>query len=201
MQTSNETAHGNAGDLKHPEREEWMAWLYRELPREQRSRLAAHLKSCAQCRADVQQWRGAMQTLDEWRMPAPRPRIIAPLPLLKWGIAAALTLAIGFGAGRLASASGLRASLKKEIIAELSVQQQQQLADYEKAADEQRNADNKVIFATIARENSDRLADFASLHKDLETMALLTEQALNQTQQQIGSLANSPPNDGKTPNQ
>jgi len=204
MQTNSKTTAGDTGDhLKHPGREEWMGWLYGELPREEQARLAAHLNECAECRADVEQWQGAMKTLDEWKTAPLRSRTGTPQRIVKWGIAAALMLAAGFGAGRFVSpasadAAAIRASLKKEILAELQQQQQQQLSEFKTAADEKRVADNKVIFTAIAKVEADRVADSASLHKDLETVAVLTERGFNQAQQQIVTLANYSQPDGNT---
>ena len=184
-----------------------MEWIYGEMSRTEHARLAAHLKDCTECLAHVAQWQGAMKTLDHWKMEPLRSRTVVPQRIVKWGIAAALILTAGFGAGRLVSSASadpaaLRASLKKEIMAELQQQQQQQqqqLADFKTAADERREADNKVIFTAIAKVDADRVADYASLHKDLETVAVLTERGFNQAQQQIVTLANySQPNGNTT---
>lgn len=205
MQTNSKTTAGDTGNhLKHPGREEWMEWIYRELPRTEQARLAAHLKDCAECRADVEQWQGAMKALDEWKAAPLRSRTGTPQRIIKWGIAAALMLTAGFGAGRMVSpaaadAAALRASLKKEILAEVQQQQQQQLVEFKTAADARREADNKVIFTAIAKAEADRLADYAALHKDLETVAVLTERGFNQAQQQIVSLANYSQPDGNSP--
>ena len=172
-----------------------MEWLYGELPRKERARHSAHLKDCAECAANVAQWQGAMKTLDQWRMEPVRSRVIAPQRIIKWGIAAALMLAAGFGAGRLVSPASadpaaMRASLKREILTELRQQQERQLAEFKAATDERREADNKVIFTAIAKVEADRVADYAALHKDLETVAVLTERGFNQAQEQLVTLAN-----------
>lgn len=205
MQTTSETTPGNTGNhMKHPGREEWMEWLYGELSREEQARLAAHLKDCAECRAGVEQWQGAMKALDEWKAAPLRPRTGTPQRIVKWGIAAALMLTAGFGAGRFVSPASadpaaLRASLKKEILAELQQQQEQRLAEFKTAADERREADNKVIFTAIAKVEADRVADYASLHKDLETVAVLTERGFNQAQEQMVTLANYSQPNGNSP--
>src|SRR6267154_1108599 len=110
----------------------------------------------------------------------------------------------GAGAGRFVSpasadAAALRASLKKEILAEVQQQQQQQLAEFKTAADGRREADNKVIFTAIAKAEADRVADYAALHKDLETVAVLTERGFNQAQQQLVTLANYTQPDKNSP--
>jgi hypothetical protein len=199
MQTKIETAQGNTGDLKHPDRETWMSWVYGELPRGQHTALAAHLKDCATCRANVESWRGAMRMLDQWQI-APRPsHARAARPALKWAVAACLTLAIGFGAGRFFTASAqtaaLRASVRQEILGEV----QRQLADFKQNADEQHEADNKVIFTAIAKSDAARLADYAAMHKDLETVAVLTQEGFQRAQHQLYTLANYNQSDVNSP--
>ncbi len=115
----------------------------------------------------------------------------APLPWLKWGAAAALLLVIGFGVGRRtvpaeAQVRALRASLKAELHAELSAE----LAEYKTNAEQKTAQDNKLILAALGKSESDRVADYALLHKELETVAVLTQNSFQQTQQQIVTLAN-----------
>ena len=190
----------------HPRPEEWMGYLYGELPREEKTRLKAHLNSCAGCRIDVKRWQGAMKSLDQWQIGAPQ-RAPARMwvPALKWGIAAALALGIGFGAGRYilpasANAAALRASLKSEIRSELLAdfkQQQVRFEEYKKTADEARQDDNRLIFAAINKAAVDHQAELASFRKDLETVAVRTEYNLRLAQQQIVTLANYTQNDAR----
>jgi hypothetical protein len=143
--------------------------------------------------------------LDWGKTAAPRNRVRQPQPLLKWGIAAALTLAIGFSAGRFSSpgrtdAPSLRAALKSELraelLAELKQNQEQALAAWELNAEEKRAEDDKLILAAIHRIDADRQADYTSMHKELETVAVLTQASLQNAQQQIVTLAGySGPND------
>ncbi|HEX3797113.1 MAG TPA: zf-HC2 domain-containing protein [Verrucomicrobiae bacterium] len=185
--------------MKHPRNEEWMEFLYGESSPEEAARLAGHLKQCGQCRAEVQRWERTRQTLDLGKVEMPKVRARAVAPWLKWGMAAGFMLAIGFAVGReispgAAQARELRASLK----AELSVEMAQQLASYKKAADEKAAQDNKVILEAIEKVNVDRVTDYAQLHKDLETVAVLTQNTFQQTQQQIVTLANYSRPENKT---
>jgi anti-sigma factor RsiW len=169
-----------------------MDLIYGEMPGTQQAQLTEHLEKCAHCRETVGQWRATMKSLDQWQIAPKQSRPSLPQPLLNWGIAAALMLVVGFGAGRLvspaaANPAALRSSLKQELLAELT----QQLDHYKNTSDAKRDADDKVIFAAIARVDADRITDYTSLHKDLETMAVLTEQAFNRAHQQIVTLANS----------
>jgi anti-sigma factor RsiW len=192
--------------MTHPRPEEWMSYLYGELPREEKTRLKAHLNGCAGCRIDVKRWQGAMKSLDQWQITAPRR---APArtwePVLKWGMAAALALGIGFSAGRYflpasANAAALRASLKSEIRAELIAdlkQQQARLEEYKKNTEEARQDDNRQILAAINKVAADHQAELASFRKDLETVAVRTEYNLRLAQQQIVTLANYAQNDAR----
>lgn len=210
MQNQSETQSGSGGPLNHPRREEWMAYLYDELPRAEKAMLAAHLRDCAVCRAEVKPWQNAMGALDSGKAIPRRERIPVAQPLLKWGIAAALMLLAGFGAGRLVSPAGadtkalraeIKAELRTELLAELEHRQEQQWVMYKYGDEEKRALDNKAIFAAIGKVDADRLADYDSLHKELETVAVLTQDSLQQQQQQIVTLAGSPVTSGGVLNQ
>jgi hypothetical protein len=182
-----------------------MAYLYAEVSPADKTRLTAHLGDCDYCRGEVGRWQNAREALDWGKTAGPRKRACLPQPLLKWGIAAALTLAVGFSAGRFAPPAGantpaLRASLKSELrselLAELKQSQERDLAAWQLSAEEKRAEDDKLILAAIRRIDADRQADYASLHKELETVAVLTQASLQNTQQQIVTLASySLPND------
>jgi anti-sigma factor RsiW len=73
MKTTNEVKSGNK-DVKHPQSEEWMAYLYREVSRSERTKLAAHLAECGECQAQVKRWENAMRALDDGKDLAERPR-------------------------------------------------------------------------------------------------------------------------------
>ncbi len=88
--------------MKHPQREEWMAYLYGEIPGKEKARLALHLGGCADCRTEVAAWQGAMNALGEWKIAPPRGTSGIPRAALRWGVAAALMLGMGFGLGTFA---------------------------------------------------------------------------------------------------
>lgn len=202
-----ETKKENPGAVKHPHREAWMDWLYGELSGDEKAALAAHLETCAVCRSEVDQWRGTMKTLDQYNLPRHRAPARQPRRILKWAAAAAILLCAGFGLGRLTSAghAAFRASLKSEIraelLADLNRQQQQALEDYAKTAAEERNAENKALLAAMARLEADRVADYAALRKDLETMAVLTEDTFRKEHDQLVTLASFAQTEINQPNQ
>jgi len=89
--------------MTHPTEEQWMAYLYGELERKSQVALAEHLRSCPECRTQVTAWSDAKESLDGWRLsevPAARANL---RPLVKWGVAAALLVAVAFATGHLTS--------------------------------------------------------------------------------------------------
>ncbi len=110
--------------MNHPQHEQWMAFLYGELPPSEAANLNAHLAACPECERQVAAWRKTMTTLNAWPdATAPR-RFKMAEPVLKWGLAAAVVLTLGFGAGRLSapaspSPEALRAALRPALRQEI----------------------------------------------------------------------------------
>ena len=193
MQTTDQTKSGTPGDMNHPTREEWMALLYDELPRAEQAKLSAHLKQCSECRGRVAAWRATKTSLDEWKLPAVR-SARAVQPLVKWAIAAALVLGLGLGlsagyllSGNVQEMAKARRDLQSQFQAQLDNQREQLVAEMAK--------ESQVTLAAFRAVNAAHLAEVDSLHKELETMAVLTETGLKQNHDQIVSLADneSPP--------
>ncbi|HXT39592.1 MAG TPA: zf-HC2 domain-containing protein [Candidatus Angelobacter sp.] len=202
--------------MNHPAREEWMSYLYDELNSEEHTGLAAHLAVCPDCKGKVAEWRAARRDLDAWRVTAKRPRAVPARPLIKWAAAAAIVLATGVGIGRLTSATPdvrrVRAAIEPEIrqqlrqelaqllreelgkrapamLAASDEQNRQLLAEFARAVETKRTEDSQAIYAALSRLESRRVADYVSLKKDLDTVAVLTDAGLRQTQQQLVQLA------------
>ena len=202
--------------MNHPTREEWMSYLYDELPAEEHSNLAAHLAVCPDCKAKLSDWQAARTNLDAWQLPLKRPRLAPGRPLVKWAAAAAIVLGLGFGMGRLASApvnaEKLRAEIEPKIRQDLRLefaqllrmeldraasatlaasgeQTRQVVSDYAKALESKRAENNQAIYTALDKLESQRLADFMLLKKDLDTMAWLTDAGLRSAQRQLVSLA------------
>src|SRR5580693_5701584 len=90
--------------MNHPKHEEWLPYLDGEATPEAAKQLSEHLKACPQCAADLEARGRTIQKLR--RLDGPRHRHPAPsrfAPALKWGLAAAVVLGLGFGLGRLSS--------------------------------------------------------------------------------------------------
>ena len=214
--------------MNHPSREEWMSYLYDELNADQSANLKAHLHTCPDCKSKVNEWQAARSGLDEWRVPKKRGRVLLAQPMVKWAAAAAIVLSIGVGIGRLTSAppdvQQVRAAIEPEMRQELrrefaqlfrdqldksasttlaasTEQGRQLLAEFARAVEAKRTEDYQAINAALDKLQSQRLADFVSLKKDVDTMAVLTESGFRRAQQQLVQLADytQPANSSNSP--
>lgn len=221
--------------MTHPTRENWMEYLYGEMAAETRAELDAHLDVCPECKASVDGWRTTLRHLDGWALPERR-GVGLLAPLVKWGVAAAVVLGLGFGLGRFSSPATIdTGKIRAELLPELRQQMEQQfvadwraalasdpagvtnefrrqlraslpqaalnnlaassaetqrlLADFVQSYNDTRAEDHRAMLALFQEADQQRRADFASLRKDLETVAVLTEGRLDSAQQEIGQLA------------
>lgn len=172
-----------------------MSYLYDELESEPRCALERHLEECAPCRAHLAEWRSTARQLDVYEVTAPqrlqplRPRWIRPALA---ATAAAMMLFAGFALGRSSGVS--RAELERALsdtevkaLAAGRAEAQRQLQQF--AADVGKRLD------TLQAQQS---ADYTSLRKELETVAVLTEAGFRQTENRFVALTDTssamPPN-------
>ncbi|HEY6168460.1 MAG TPA: zf-HC2 domain-containing protein [Verrucomicrobiae bacterium] len=175
--------------MNHPNSEDWMSYLYDELPPERRRELDAHAASCADCRTQLTSWRGAMTELDRWAIPTPR-RAAQPFGnYARWAAAAVALIGLGFGLAQLttlrSTLAGVETRLRDQLHAEfaqLSQGQATQNAQYHDA-----------LVNVLGNLEAQRRADYARLRRDVETVAVLAEDGLSSTQEQLVQLANTPP--------
>lgn len=181
MQNKNQSQPANSGDVTHPAPREWMEYLYGEVSRKQKKTLAAHLKQCEHCRAEVTNWQGTMLALDDGKSKVFPARPFFAQPVVKWGIAAAFILLVGFGAGRLSTptvnAAAIKSQLRSELLADLKQQQDSQFTAFKLEAEKSRLADNKAMVAA-----------FAAFRNDLERVAVSTQDSFQRQEQQIVNL-------------
>ncbi len=215
--------------MNHPTREEWMSYLYDELSAEEHSGLAAHLAVCPDCKTRVQDWRTARAHLDAWQLPAPPARLSLQSSLVRWAAAAAVILGVGFGVGRFAtpataSADKIRAAIEPEIrqqlrqelaqllrneldkaasatLAASSEQTKHWIEDYTRALESKHTEDNQALYDALNKLESQRLADYVSLKKDVDTVAFWTDAGLRRARQELVQLADytQPANGSNSP--
>ena len=160
MQTKQPTSPDH---MKHPSQEQWMDYIYGELPKPQRADLAAHLKSCPSCAAQVARWGGVQERLDEWKLPENTKHTWRSDAPVRWAMAAAFLIAalgVGFGAGRASSTKALRGEMQ------VALQKAYQ--------------DNQLLLTAMQRLDAARQAEILALRKDLETVAVNAEQEFMQ---------------------
>lgn len=164
--------------MKHPNREQWMDYLYEECNPAEKSELAAHLKSCAACRGQFDTWRSAGAALNEYAVEArPQPTWRAT-PWLRWSAAAALFIAVGIGVGSNLQSRGN--SAQAQLIVDLrhrvekseaeNARTQRLLVELSQTMAQNR-AQDQAALVEVARE-------VAATRKDVETVAIMTEAGL-----------------------
>jgi hypothetical protein len=196
---STKTAERNPGDMKHPTQEQWMNYLYGESAAAEKAGMDFHLEQCSECRTKVRQWRSVMKSLDGWKMPVTTKRSFAQ-PAMKWGIAAALIfgLVCGWGLsqfiakkGNLALQQQMRQEFRAELTRAMDAQRQQILGEAIRMVDEKRVEDKQETVTAIRRISAAQRADYNSLRRELETLAVMTETSLQETHQELVTLANT----------
>ena len=197
---SKDTNTRTAGAVNHPDQTEWMAFLYEEIAPAKKKQLSEHLASCAACAKQVQMWRGSMKELDQWVLPAMPQKQREWVPVLKWAVAAAVVLCVGFALGRTASPANAELASLKTRLAQLEQNAQRPasldeakavqvataaantetlrlLADYARTAEEQRLADRQQVNFVLR-----------AMRNELETVAVNTETSFEQTHENMTRL-------------
>ncbi|HEY5913001.1 MAG TPA: zf-HC2 domain-containing protein [Verrucomicrobiae bacterium] len=174
--------------MNHPEREEWVPFLYGEAKPEMRRQLAAHLDACAECRAEIEGWQRSLRRLDHWRLPAKRLRAEWFPPVLRWAAATALVLGLGIGLGRFTAGGAdaekvrariepqLRETLRQEMTLLVREEMSRTSATTLAAAGDQAEkllAAYNTIQQTRRAEDLDRL--YLAIKKQLDTVAINTQ--------------------------
>jgi hypothetical protein len=190
--------------MNHPQQEEWISYLYDEADPGTHSRLRAHLTGCESCRVQLEEWQRVRDRLNSWKLDAP----IATPPanrafrlLVRWAAAALVMIALGFALGRSAGPSSqdiatqreaLRGEMAQIVESQIGAANEQTRAALDEFVDyyEARRANDKQVIANaLSRLDEARTADYLSLRRDLETVALNSDVELRQTRQQLVRLA------------
>jgi hypothetical protein len=169
--------------MNHPKREDWVPYLYGEDKPDLRRKLKEHLKSCAECREELQNWQRSLHRLDAWKLPRTNARLDAFTPFLKWAAAALIVLGLGFGFGRLtarqADLEQVRARVVPEIRREFAEMLRQEIGKSSATTLAQAQRQAEEVGA----------AYYALLKKDLDTVAINTDVSLQQAQRELMQVA------------
>jgi hypothetical protein len=193
----------------HPSPETWADYLYGELPPEQLTRLEEHIRACPDCQRQLSGWRQTQSALDAWELPRRARPARAFTSSIRWAAAAVLALGLGWLGGRLSApplpdARQLRAQLEPALKQELREEFQTQWVAALQAAEERsgerlvelvqawtiaREQDQQTTLALLQKADRQRRADYAALRHDLETVAVVAQDAIGTTQHQLTQLA------------
>jgi hypothetical protein len=161
--------------MTHPTREDWMSYIYDELPLESRSAIQAHLDLCPACREQVEKWQRVSGSLDQYRLP----RRKQPLPhagIIRWAAAAAFVALAAVGAMRVmalqrevtqlqsAMPGGLRreveAAVRLEITSKMRAELEAARAEANAQAARMAKAEAQAMIDTVSqRLEAQRVAD------------------------------------------
>ena len=193
----------------HPTAEQWADYLYGELAPEARLELDAHARECAACQEQLAEWRATMGALDSWRV-RPRARRLAVFTeYARWAVAAGLVLGLGWLGGRFAAPPApdvqrlqaelqpavelaLRGEFEARLRTELAAVEQRhedRLGEFARAWVTTRAEDQQNLLALYQRTERQRRSEHAALRRDLETVAVVAQDAIGNTQQQLTQLA------------
>jgi hypothetical protein len=187
--------------MKHPEREEWVPFIFGEADAGRKRQLECHLDDCAECRDEVQSWQRSLGQLDSWRLPAVAKRRTNVVLLVKWAAAAAIVLSIGFALGRGTAAhvdtEKIRAAVEQNLRGQLTQIARDEAAKtallaisaFSQKTETRRAADNRVIFAVLERLETQHTTDCLTLKKELDTLAINADAGLRQTEEQLVQFA------------
>jgi hypothetical protein len=137
--------------MKHPDREEWVPFVFGEVDSDTRQRLARHLEECPDCAREITGWRQSLRKLDRWPLPKlqAEPKIVAFQPIVRWALAASLVLGLGLLVGRMTSPAPVNAAeLRSQVEASVRASLQANLQDALRQAEAQTA---KTLSATEAR--------------------------------------------------
>jgi anti-sigma factor RsiW len=122
--------------MNHPNQNEWLRYIDGEASSEDAVRLLEHLEQCPMCAAEVAGWKRSVRKFHRMSFPAPgqvplrrRHQFHRASSFIKWGIAAAIVLFVGFAFGRLSAlhthafeqtvAGQVREELRRDLRADL----------------------------------------------------------------------------------
>jgi hypothetical protein len=203
--------------MKHPTQEQWMDFLYGELPRRERKQVEQHLQACEPCARQHTDYAQTLARLDRDTGTKRAPSFVPFPAMLKWAAAAALLVTTGFTTARLAApplrpevieaqiAGPLREKLAREMDeraareAEITAARLDAIA--RKAASDAALTQEQfaVALARLKERDAALYAAFKqvqagwrtqhqALREDLEKVALFTDRSARSTERQLVQL-------------
>jgi hypothetical protein len=200
--------------MKHPNRDEWVPYIFGEARAADAKRLGAHLETCAECAAEVATWRRSLQALDKWEVPRPTPSRPIIAPVFRWAVAAAIVLAAGIAIGRMTvpNVNTIRADVERSVKAAFAEQLQQAVAQSETrlaSVSEERAEELWRIFSDAlgnAREEQRQMTAalldeqrreyetrYVNLRRDLEILAQVADREIQEANLKMIQLARNTP--------
>jgi hypothetical protein len=179
--------------MNHPTREELTLHLLGEAPQETRRRVGDHLNSCPGCAAQAASWRGALRRLDAWRLRPPARMSAAGamlgLPFVRLAAAAALVLGVGVALGRVLTPAVDLEAVRLALTPDLREEIRHSVQQAAREADSSRAEDLRAIRELLVELEQKRVAEFAALRRDLETVATFTDQEIREARRRLTLLA------------
>lgn len=198
--------------MKHPDPSEWMAFLYGEVTRDQRTDLDAHLAVCPDCVRRLGRWRETMGLLDAAGVPERKPSARHGWVAGRWALAAAAGVAVlfgGFALGRQGTVTEGEldrrlSTLRMQLGHDLAAQRETDLREVAEASVRLTRADNHELMteflrqyqaareedrnemrAALRRFDERHMAETARLKESLFQLASSTGTGFEQTQTQM----------------
>ena len=186
--------------MNHPNREALLDFLDQELTPERQTEILGHLTGCAVCRAQVESWRAVRSELAVWQIadkplastrPQPRQFAEPPWMFLKLAAAAVVMISVGFGLARWSAPAPVvdTAALRSAVVRELREELRAELTRFASDQSLRQQEYQAALTKTLGRLEAQRLVDYASLRKDVETVAVHAEDGFQTTRQNLVRLA------------
>ncbi|HMJ64948.1 MAG TPA: hypothetical protein VK615_06330 [Candidatus Binatia bacterium] len=200
--------------MKHPNRDEWVPYIFGEARGNEMKRLSAHLNECAECAAELAAWRRSLKTLDKWELTPPMRSRTIVAPVFRWAVAAAIVLAAGVALGRMTAlnAKAMRAEVETSVKAAFAEQLQQavvqsetRLANVSQERAEElwrifsdslsnaREEQRQMTAALLDEQRREYETRYVNLRRDLETLAVLADREIQEANLKMIQLARSTP--------
>ena len=165
--------------MNHPTREELIEFAYDELDADRKATVGSHVESCAECKALLESWQDVRRQLQaaDVRMPNPH-RTLTGAGCLRGVAAALLLIGLGYGLARMTVPSESR--LRGQVVSELQTQFRDELrAELAKFTIDQSTREQEYQQQTarlISQLEIRQVADYSGLRKDVETVAMRTQE-------------------------